>query len=355
MTNYINDYSNLKSSIDNFRVKLTGLLIELIDERKIDVVSIEGRTKSVESFKEKISRQGKNYKDPLVEITDLCGIRIITYYTEDIYRIAEIIEEEFKIDPINSIDKTQINSPDKFGYQSLHFVVNVGEKRDSLTEWRNFKHFNCEIQVRSILQHSWAAIDHKLRYKSKGEIPTKLKRRIYRLSALLELADEEFLSLKHETANLYTEIESSLEQGNLNLEINYITISTYLDNNAKIKNIVEISKKIGFIEDSVDYSEEVKRHFLSRLISCLKCLNITTINALDKLLDLIKPNISNILESFINKFKSITDDNFYAVGSDLIVILIILRQETKIDLENSDFRNAVNWEPMLKTFDELKK
>src|SRR5262249_43337388 len=46
-----------------------------------------------------------------------------------------------------------------------------------------------------ILQHAWAEIEHDLGYKA-GNIPDKFRRRFSRVSALLELADEEFMNLK---------------------------------------------------------------------------------------------------------------------------------------------------------------
>ena len=47
----------------------------------------------------------KNKYQKLDEITDLSGIRVITYYTDTVDQISKLIENEFIIDRDNSIDK----------------------------------------------------------------------------------------------------------------------------------------------------------------------------------------------------------------------------------------------------------
>ena len=352
MCNHIEEYTSIRPAYDRFRSKLTELITELIESSDADMASIESRTKSIESFEEKINRYGKNYKNPLEEVTDLCGIRIITYYTEDIYKIAELIENEFKIDKENSVDKTEIQSPDKFGYQSLHYVLSIGPKRNKLAEWKAFKDFNCEIQIRSILQHSWAAIDHKLRYKTKGEIPSKLKRKIYRLSALLELADEEFLSIKNQTKDLHSEIENSIDSGNLDLEFNTLSIHSYFDRNDKIDDIVKVAETIGFIKSVIPQEKEIQNIYYSRLIDVLNNSALNTIEDLDNFLDQIKGSIKAILSRFKNAFDKKQDDFIYAIASDLVLILVVLSEETHVNF-NTELIEIIEWGPMTDTFDDI--
>src|SRR5215469_6238650 len=61
--------------------RLRTLIVDLLAEANIEVIQIEARTKAVDSFTEKISRKRAKYKNPLREITDLVGIRIIRKYT----------------------------------------------------------------------------------------------------------------------------------------------------------------------------------------------------------------------------------------------------------------------------------
>ena len=52
----------------------------------------------------------------VTEVTDLVGLRIITYYREDVTRVGEILKKEFQIDATNSVDKAAALDPDRFGY-----------------------------------------------------------------------------------------------------------------------------------------------------------------------------------------------------------------------------------------------
>lgn len=61
----------------------------------------------------------------LEDITDLAGIRIITYFADQVDLIASFVEEEFEVDRSNSVDKRELIDPEKFGYLSLHYVVKL--------------------------------------------------------------------------------------------------------------------------------------------------------------------------------------------------------------------------------------
>ena len=112
---------------------------------------MESRAKTVESFKGKVEREDKDYTDPLNEITDLSGVRIISYYNSDVDEISNLIRREFEIDEKNSVDKRKIDEEDRFGYQSSHLVVSLSDSRQDLFEWSAFKGLRAEIQVRTVL------------------------------------------------------------------------------------------------------------------------------------------------------------------------------------------------------------
>ncbi|MDD4876442.1 MAG: hypothetical protein PHQ86_04840 [Dehalococcoidales bacterium] len=189
-------YQEKLALYEGFANKLHELITELMHKYDIEVAHIEARTKSVGSFMEKIGREGKDYSNPLDDITDLVGIRVITYYREDVEKVGKIINEEFDIDWRNSVDLSQTLKPDTFGYLSIHYVISLLDTRSELPEWESHKNIKAEVQVRTVLQHAWAEIEHTLLYKTQQEIPNDLKRRLFRLSALLELADEQFSAIQ---------------------------------------------------------------------------------------------------------------------------------------------------------------
>lgn len=120
--------------------------------------------------------------------------------------VAKIIQQEFEIDEENSIDKRKKDTPEQFGYMSLHFVAAIGVERLSLPEYRQYANIVAEIQIRSIIQHAWAEIEHDLGYKSELEIPYGIRRAFYRLSALLEQADLNFSNIRQELTDYETHV-----------------------------------------------------------------------------------------------------------------------------------------------------
>lgn len=82
------DFRMVRPRIAAFTNDLRGPLEHHLENEEIDA-QIEHRTKAVDSFIEKIHRKNEKYNDPLNEITDLCGLRIICYYLEDVARVGK--------------------------------------------------------------------------------------------------------------------------------------------------------------------------------------------------------------------------------------------------------------------------
>lgn len=187
-----------------FGRKLVELLQEALGE--IHLHSIYFRVKDLERLDEKLSRSGKRYVR-LVDVTDLLGVRVVTYFADDIDRVAQVIEQEFAVDQTRSVDKRTTMEADRFGYLSVHKVVQLSEQRTSLPEYKRFEGLFAEIQIRSILQHAWAEIEHDLGYLAE-ELPVHLRRKFSILSGMLELVDEEFKRLRDELANHVLQAEA---------------------------------------------------------------------------------------------------------------------------------------------------
>ncbi|GIF68260.1 hypothetical protein Ais01nite_62950 [Asanoa ishikariensis] len=223
-------YAVIRPQFVDFAVRIEGLLRDLLTEATIDVIQLESRAKAVDSFEAKIRSKGGKYKDPLGEMTDLAGVRVITYYLEDVETVETLIKREFAVDLNNSIDKSAQLDPDRFGYLSRHFVVSIKSPRSDLPEWVQFKDLKAEVQVRTALQHAWAAVNHKLEYKSVEEVPRELKRGLGRLSALFEIADSQFSYYRKEGERIAANYESSLAKGDFDLELDLSSLVAVLEN-----------------------------------------------------------------------------------------------------------------------------
>ncbi|WP_176393898.1 GTP pyrophosphokinase [Pseudomonas putida] len=194
----------------SFSAAVSALIDQLLRLEGIQIHSINHRCKTLVSLKGKVGK--KQHYQQLDEITDLAGVRLITHYEDDVDRVAKIIEAEFTVDSENSIDKRAAMDPDKFGYLSLHYVVSLNGERSALRENHSYAGLKAEIQIRSILQHSWAEIEHDTGYKSEVEVPRHIRRRFSRLAGLLEIADREFIDIRKELAAYSKEVAEKIER-----------------------------------------------------------------------------------------------------------------------------------------------
>lgn len=189
-------YEKEKHNYLNLKTDIVVILREALKENNIIFHSIESRVKSVNSFRNKAMRE--KYEKPVKQITDLAGIRIITLFEKEIHQISDIIKNLFKIDYKRSEDKSDLLDADKMGYKSIHYIAELNSEKIKGTELEGFKGMKFEIQIRSILQHAWAEIEHDRNYKFKGKLPKHLQRRFYALAGMLEIADREFNTLSEE-------------------------------------------------------------------------------------------------------------------------------------------------------------
>src|SRR5699024_9320084 len=99
----LKEYDTKKELLDMFGPDLEKLFVTLMKKEKIKYNSVLNRVKARKSLRTKIIHKNNKYND-LSEITDVVGLRIITYFSEDVQRIAELIEKYFDIDEENSIN-----------------------------------------------------------------------------------------------------------------------------------------------------------------------------------------------------------------------------------------------------------
>ena len=226
MLDYKNWYNHNRSLYEACGETVKRLIGNLLKEKRISYHSIQFRVKEEKSFLDKC--RNKKYENPISQITDICGLRIITYTNHDVEKIKLIIEEEFKIDKVNSVDKINQMKEDQVGYLSTHYVATINQERERLTEYNRYKDLKFEIQIRTLLQHAWAEIEHDRSYKFSGELPGEIKRRFYLVAGTLELLDREFDRLSNEIDTYANEVRKETEKGNLDEPINSTSLIEYL-------------------------------------------------------------------------------------------------------------------------------
>ncbi len=163
---------------------------------------VQTREKGIASFAEKIQRNRSSYTDPVSDMTDLCGGRVIVQFRSQVNTICEFIKEHFLVDEGNSTDVSERLSPVEFGYRSIHYIVQfkpgvfpnkeVNVKIPAELFPGPHSPMKAEIQVRTIMEHGWADVSHDLTYKSAFNVPDAWKRQIHRQAAMLEEIDDAF-------------------------------------------------------------------------------------------------------------------------------------------------------------------
>lgn len=156
--------------------------------------AVTARAKSVDSLRGKLRR--KPYKRPGQQLTDLIGVRVITYYRDAVDPVVTRLRQAFEVNEKDTIDKRRVLGLREFGYRSVHVIARLKPAQvlplhDKIIRKRWF-----EIQVRSVVEHAWAEIEHEIVYKSGIVFAEATLRRFASLAGTLELLDNEFLALR---------------------------------------------------------------------------------------------------------------------------------------------------------------
>lgn len=213
---------------------------------------IGSRLKSIESAWQKY--QSKNYINPFKDMTDFLGFRVIVFLESDISTVRDSLKSNLLIDNDRSIDKLKPDRPDSVGYRSLHLICSLGDSRLGLPEYKNITTQSFEIQIRTVLQHAWAEIEHQKNYKGEHVLPHDLQHRLMLLAGSLEILDREFSSISA-TADEYVAniLKGSAE--NSADRLSGIAIDAYLQE--VFRKYGAVAPSLSTLGDSVEILEEL--------------------------------------------------------------------------------------------------
>ena len=244
------EFDGKKGVLTAFCEKTKSLIEEFLEDAKIRYQSVQARVKTREKLRRKYLDPEKNYKQ-LDDITDQVALRVITYYEDEVERVAEIIKREFDIDPERSVDKRE-TEPNQFGYYALNYVCKYSHVRTSQVEYKKFADVCCEIQITSILRHAWSEIEHPW-YDLKDAFPDNIKRRFARMAALLEVAESEFLSLRKIQSDYQQSVAVQVEAKVVDLPTNALSMRLFIEQEPLV---AEIDKSIALVPN-VSVSEDL--------------------------------------------------------------------------------------------------
>lgn len=258
------EYRQNHSLYEQLEQTASSLLENELKQSGIMVFQLSHRLKTEESLRGKLEKKGDKYESAL-DLTDLLGIRVICYFADDVDRIAEKIEGLFVIDRENSIDKRKVLEADQFGYLSLHYICQLSPEQAGTEDLCRIRF---EIQIRSVLQHVWAEINHDIGYKSSTGVPRSITRGFSRLAGLLEIADEQFAEFRDSVRNYAHESAETVRNDDLAaLPVNEMTLYAFLQNDPAVQECFrdnKIALRMDGCEESPERLEALQIHTMDQ-------------------------------------------------------------------------------------------
>jgi putative GTP pyrophosphokinase len=256
---------------------------------KINIHSLAHRVKAFPSFVDKCKRI--KLQNPVREMQDMVGLRVVCLYLSDIKRVLQIVKREF--DYLREADTISGGDVSNFGYMSHHVVVQMksvykGPRYDAILGKL------IEIQIRTILMDAWANVSHHLQYKNESDVPSELLRDFHALSGLFYVADTHFELFFHSTQQARQKIDEvfrTTEPQHIEEEINLDTLKAYL--------------ATKFADREQPPSED-----LSDLVSQLKNSKYKTIGQVDEDFERVKATLLEREHEVIVEYKEMEEDQW---------------------------------------------
>ena len=248
---------------------------DIVSENGLFVTAVEARVKAEASLAGKLELKSGKYSC-LSDITDILGSRIVTFYNDDVDRIAAIIENEFDVDWDNSVDKRKILELDRFGYMSLHYILRIPKEMFFDEAMPQINAFRFELQLRTALQHVWATMYHDTGYKSGVEIPPVHLRNLNRLAGMLELADDEFSRTRALISDYRHTVQNLVSSGKFDeVALNGDTFKSYLE----LKPFDALTRKIASVNQA-----EIHQGSMTPFLKALKGIGMKTLGDVETLI-----------------------------------------------------------------------
>lgn len=278
-------YADAVAGMEEFGQVATGLIAQLLRYNDVKFHTIDYRVKSEESATSKLA-DGTTY-DGYSSLHDLLGLRVTCYFSDDVDTAADVLGIEFKCDPKKSSDRGDKLRPNEFGYRSVHRVAQLGPQRANLPEYARFKHIQFEIQLRTVVQHAWAEIEHDLGYKQETS-PDITSRRFAMLAGVLELVDSEFMSLRDKLRDYETEADESAKTPESNTAVDQATIAAAVKHDPVF---TSLDKQIVNATGGLLFELERDAEWIGDRVRQLHSLNLNNMTMVRKAIEKRRPYI----------------------------------------------------------------
>lgn len=166
------------------------------------VEHVKSRIKSYDSIVNKLKSRDYDVTVENIEnhIHDVVGLRIVCSFLSDVYAIVKLLEDSDQITVHTK--KDYISNPKDSGYSSYHLLVYVPVYLIDGVEM-----VEAEIQIRTVAMDFWASLDHKIRYKFKGEIPNEIQENMYKCALDINDLDQKMVDMNNKMRTIIEDQE----------------------------------------------------------------------------------------------------------------------------------------------------
>lgn len=184
--------------IQNIEFKLKMIDLELSSKYKRTIMQkIDHRVKKPDSIARKLIKKGYKvtYENAAGKLNDIIGLRVVCLYSDDVYKIAELLKQQMDFHLIK--EKDYIKYPKKSGYQSLHLIFDVPLIYKETEELQRV-----EIQIRTVAMDFWAGVDNQICYKKSPEKMKKAETELKNYSNVISTMDRQMLELRKKVESM---------------------------------------------------------------------------------------------------------------------------------------------------------
>lgn len=343
----VEQYKAKRHIYEEFCDRLHDLICRLLKTEECHIAITEKRAKEVESLRKKLERIEKDIT--LSSVDDLVGVRVVTLTRKDVDAVEVILRKEFGATPESAftVKRHDEISPgeDLFGYRATHVYFRFYCARANLTEWNGFKGLLAEVQIKTLMQHTWAVLRHKLIYKpieGFGEISEFALRPIYidfkSLAVHTETADDKLGDIEKRHAEIVKSqraFTTLVKEGRAETErLTSETLDVFVKNNkALLTTAADVAVQAGF--ERVD-----KPGSLEHFVKYAKACGWSKIGDFTEFLGRIKRRRLD-LTAICKKAESYRYRRPAALPFDVLIFLLALDHEAAYSIFQSDYTPSI--------------
>lgn len=282
----VEQYRQTRDSRKEFLASLAKEIKRTLRDGNFKFVDVPYRVKREASLIQKLRNPKWAFKT-IDEVHDVCGLRIITYLREDIELAFDLLKDVF--DVTHRLERKP-EEPTQFGYLSVHAQIRFRDAHPKKS--KDWSGYYAEIQVRTVLQHAWAEIEHDLGYKNEVGPPEHLKRRFALLSALLEIGDREFDELKRDVDKYILDVAEQPIDALTRRRVDVHTLLQFVASSSLVTQIMDV------VRENVGVAKVVEHDFLPAA-SALDYLDIAFIGDLASTLETERHRLPPFMSHFL--------------------------------------------------------